>query len=131
VDGVSAANGDHQLGAAAKSVAEHASALTKLEIELAQLELKKKAATFSIGLGLGITAGVLAWFGLAFMLAAIAAAIALEVSVWAALLIMTGALFLLAGILGAIAVGRVKKATPPVPEEAIEEAKRTTEAIKS
>jgi uncharacterized membrane protein YqjE len=127
---MSVGNGD-KLGVAARSVAEHASALTRLELELAQIELKEKAQSFGIGIGLGATAGLLAWFGLAFLLATIAAALALVVSVWAALLIMTGALFLIAGILAALAVNRVKKATPPVPEEAIEQAKLTTEAIKS
>ena len=36
-------NGNRHVGAAAKQVAEHASALTRLELELATLELKKKA----------------------------------------------------------------------------------------
>jgi hypothetical protein len=50
--------------------------------------------------------------------------------VWLALLIMTGALLILAGLAGALAVGRLRKGTPPVPQEAIQEAKLTTEAIK-
>jgi Putative Actinobacterial Holin-X, holin superfamily III len=123
-------NGNQKIGAAAKEVAEHASALTKLELELATLELKKKAATLGVGIGLGIGAAFFALFGLAFALATIAAALALVLPWWLALLIITGALFLVAGIAGVIAVGRLRRGTPPVPEKAIAEAKLTTEAIK-
>jgi hypothetical protein len=125
-----AANGNRRLGAAAKQVAEHASALTRLEVELASLELKKKAMSFALGIGLGAAAGIFGLLGLVFALAAATAAIALVVSVWLALLIMTGALLVVAGIAGGLAIGRLRRGTPPVPEKAIEEAKLTTEAIK-
>jgi hypothetical protein len=36
----------------------------------------------------------------------------------------------LSGTLGLLALGRIKKGTPPVPEQAIREAKLTTSAIK-
>jgi hypothetical protein len=50
---------------------------------------------------------------------------------WAALLVTTGIIFLLAGILGMLGVMKVKKGTPPLPEQAIREAKLTTEALKT
>lgn len=124
------ANGNHKLGAAAKQVAEHASALTRLEVELASLELKSKIVSLGLGVGLALGAAVFALMGLVFALATITAAIALAVSVWLALLIMTGALFLVAGVAGVFALGRLRRGTPPVPEKAIAEAKLTTEAIK-
>jgi hypothetical protein len=34
-------------------------------------------------------------------------------------------------VLGAVARGRIKKGTPPIPEQAIREAKLTTEALKA
>ena len=123
-------NGNHGVGSAAKEVAEHATALTKLEIELATLELKNKAISLGVGAGLGAGAAILALFGICFALATATAALALAVSVWVALLIMTGVLFLLAGVLGVLAVNRLKRGTPPVPEKAIREAKTTKEAIK-
>jgi Putative Actinobacterial Holin-X, holin superfamily III len=125
-----AANGNHGLSAAAKQVAEHASALTRLEVELAPLELKKKATSLGVGIGLGAGAAVFALLGLLWALATAIVAIALVVSVWAALLIMTGAFLIVAGIAGTLATGRLRRGTPPVPEEAIQEAKLTTEAIK-
>lgn len=119
------------VGDAAKQVAEHASSLAKLELELAGLELKKKVGALGAGLGLGIGAGLLALYGLGFLFATVAAALALFLSTWLALLLVTIGLFALAGLLGLLALGRIRKGTPPVPEQAIHEAKLTTEALKS
>jgi hypothetical protein len=118
------------VGPAVKEVAEHASALARLEMELATLELKRKVAAFGMGLGLGVAAGVFLLFALGFGLAAGAAALALVVSTWLALLIVFGGLLLLALILGLFARRAIKAGTPPVPEQAVAEAKLTTEAIK-
>ena len=117
------------VGPAAKQVAEHASAIARLEMELASLELKRKVASLAVGIALAVTAGLLLLFALGFGLAAGAAALATVFSTWLALLIVCGGLFLLALILGLIARGRFKKGTPPVPEQAIEEAKLTTAAL--
>lgn len=118
------------VGPAAKEVAEHASTLARLELELAGLEVKRKVATLGLGLGLAIGAGVLALFALGFGLAAGAVALALVVSTWLALLIVFGTLLLLAVILGLVGLAALRRATPPVPEQAVREAKLTTEAIR-
>jgi membrane protein len=118
------------VGPAVKEVAEHASALARLEMELATLELKRKVAAFGIGVGLGVAAGVFLLFALGFGLAAGAAALTLVVSTWLALLIVFGGVLLLALILGVFAMRAIKAGTPPVPEQAVAEAKLTTEAIK-
>jgi uncharacterized protein YneF (UPF0154 family) len=52
-------------------------------------------------------------------------------STWLAILIVTLGLFVVAAVLGLIAANRIKKGTPPIPEQAIQEAKLTTEAIKA
>ena len=119
------------VGAAAKQVAERASTLVKLELELAALELKKKVIALGVGIGLGLGAAIFLVFALGFGLATIAAALATFLSTWLALLIVTGALILLAGLLGMLALGSIKKGTPPVPEQAIREAKLTSEALRS
>jgi hypothetical protein len=67
---------------------------------------------------------------LAFALATVAAVLATFLSTWLALLIVTGGLALLAGILLVVALSAFKRGTPPVPKQAIAEAKLTTEAIK-
>ena len=118
------------VGAAAKQVAEHASALAKLELELAGLELKRKVGNLGAGIGLGIGAALLALFGLGFLFATIAAALATFLDTWLALLLVTGGLFALTALLGLLARSRIRKGTPPVPEQAIREAKLTTEALR-
>lgn len=119
------------LGASAKGVAEHASTLARLELELAALELKRKVAALGIGIGLALGAAALLVFALGFGLATIAAGIATALPWWASLLIVTGGILLVAAILGLLAMRSIKKGTPPVPEQAIAEAKRTQEALKS
>ncbi len=118
------------VGPAAKEVAEHASTLARLELELAALEVKRKVAALGVGIGLVASAGVFLLFALGFGLAAGAAALALVVSTWAALLIVFGALVLFSVLLVLIGLSAIKKGTPPVPEQALEEAKLTTQALR-
>ena len=119
------------VGAAAKQVAEHASALAKLELELAGLELKQKAGAVGAGVGIGVGAAVMAVYAVGFLLATIAAALAIVLDTWLALLLVTLGLLVIAAILGLVAVRLLKRGTPPVPELAIQEAKLTSEALKS
>jgi Putative Actinobacterial Holin-X, holin superfamily III len=118
------------VGAAAKSVAEHASSLVRLEIQLALLEIKRKVAALGAGVGMLVGAAIFGLFLLAFVLATITALIALALPVWAALLIMSVVVLAIAATLGLLGLGAVKKGSPPVPEQAIMEAKLTTEAIR-
>jgi positive regulator of sigma E activity len=123
--------GNASLGSAAKEVAEHASALVRLELELAKLEIGKKVGSLGAGIGLGIGAAVVAFYMVGFLFATIAAGLATFLSTWLALLIVTLFLLLVAGVLGLFAVNRIKRGAPPLPEQAIEEAKLTSEALKS
>jgi Putative Actinobacterial Holin-X, holin superfamily III len=122
---------DASLGSAAKEVAEHASALVRLEIELAKLEVSRKVGSLGAGLGLGVGAVVVAAYMVGFLFATIAAGLATVMPTWLALLIVTLFLLLVTVLLGLFAVNRIKKGTPPVPEQAIAEAKLTSEALKS
>src|SRR5882724_9147321 len=119
------------LGGAAKLVADRARSIVRLELQLAATELKKKVAALGIGIGLLAGAALFALFGLGFLFATIAAAIATALSTWLALLIVTGALFLLTGVLAVIGIASIKRGVPPVPEHALEEAKLTAEALKN
>jgi hypothetical protein len=119
------------VGTAAKHVAEHASALAKLELELAGLELKQKAGAFGTGAGLGAGAALVAVYAVGFLFATIAASLAIVLDLWLALLLVTLGLLLVTAVLGLIAVRMIKRGTPPVPEQAIQEAKLTSEALKS
>lgn len=119
------------LSDAARRVADHAREFVRLEVELAVAELKAKAAALGAGLGILAGAAMFAFLALCFALAAAAAGLATTLAVWESLLIMFGALVLLAGILGAIGAVLVRKASNPMPEQAIEEAQVTTEALRN
>ena len=95
------------------------------------MEVKKKAVALGLGVGLLVGAALFGLFLLAFVLATATALIALALPVWAALLIMTGAVLGLVATLGLLGLASLKKGSPPVPEQAIQEAKRTTEAIRA
>jgi hypothetical protein len=119
------------VGPAAKEVAEHASTLARLELELAALEVKRKVASLGMGIGLVAGAATFLLFALGFGLAAGAAALALVVSTWLALLIVFGALVLFSLVLALIGLSAIRKGTPPVPEQALEEARLTKQALRS
>jgi len=124
-------NGHRGLAGAVKAVSERASALMRLELELAALEVKQKLAALGVGIGLTIAAAVFAVFGLGFLLATIAAGLATFLDTWLALLIVTLFLFVLVAVLGLLGRRSIKKGSPPVPQQAIREAKLTKTAIRS
>ena len=119
------------LRGAAQAVTDRARSLVRLEIELATAELRKKLQTIGIGIGLLAGAAVLAFYGVGFALATIAAGLATTVSTWLALLIVTVGLLVVVALLVVIGRATIKKGAPPVPLQAIEEAKLTAEAVKN
>jgi uncharacterized membrane protein YqjE len=121
----------HGLGAAVKEVAERASSIVRLELELAAMELKGKVVSLGLGIALALGAAVMLVFVLGFAFATVAAALATVMSTWLALLITTAILFVFALVLGLLGIMKIKKGSPPVPQQAIREAKLTTEALKS
>ena len=110
----------HGLGAAVKEVA-----------ELAAMELKRKVVALGVGIALAIGAAIMLLFVIGFAFATIAAALATAVSTWLALLITTAIVFAFTLVLGVVGVLKIKQGSPPFPEQAIREAKLTTEALKS
>ncbi len=114
---------------AVRRISEHAVALARLEAELAKAELSAKGKRLGLAAGLGAGAAVLAVIGLGFGLAAAAAALALVMPTWAALLAVCGGVLLVAAILAVVAKRSARKASPPVPQQAIDEAKLTKDAL--
>ncbi len=117
---------DMGIGDAVRTVSEKASSIARLEVELALLELKQKAANLGIGVGLSIGVIFVALYALGFGLATLAAGLATQMAAWLALLIVFLFLLLLGAVLGFIAVKKFQGAKP-LPEQAIAEAKITKE----
>ena len=123
--------GNQGLGAAAKEVTEHASAIARLELELASLELKQKVAALGVGIGLLAGAVAIGLYGIGFLFATITAALATFLPVWLSLLIVTLVLLATAALLAFLGIRSVGRGTPPLPKQAIDEAKLTTQVLKS
>jgi hypothetical protein len=119
------------LSGATKRVADHARSFVRLELQLAAAELKRRLAALGVGIALTAGAAVFALTALLFGLAAATAGIATVLSVWLSLLIMFGGLLLIAAILGGVGVVMLRKGANPLPEQAIEEAQLTTEALRN
>jgi hypothetical protein len=119
------------LTGATRRVAEHARSIVRLEIQLATAELKAKLAAFRTGLGFSFGAAVFAFLALSFALAAAAAGLSTTLPVWASLLIVAGGVLLVGAIFAFVGIKLLQKGSNPVPEQALEEAQRTTEALRN
>jgi Putative Actinobacterial Holin-X, holin superfamily III len=108
---------------------EQVSRLVREELQLAKLELAKKGRNAGIGAGLFGGAGLFAVYGSAVLVAAAVLGLAVVLPGWAAALVIGGALVLLAGLLALIGRGRVKKAVPPVPEDAVRSVRADIDAV--
>ena len=109
-------------------VSENASTLVREEIELAKAEVSEKVSKLARGAGIGIAAGVFAFLALIMILHGIAWVLGEELfsgNIWAGYFVTAAIFLLLAALAGWIASKALKAGAPPVPEQAIEEAKLT------
>ena len=121
---------DRPAGELVKDLSEQISRLVRDELRLAQLEMTRKGKQAGLGVGMFAGGGVFAWFGLGCLIACVVIAIAGVVAAWLAALIVGVSLLLLAAIAAMIGRSRLKKATPPVPGEAIGSVKADVEELK-
>lgn len=122
--------GGRSIGTLVKQGTEQLSELVRQELRLAQAELVHKGKRAGRGGGLFGAAGLMAFFGLASLITAAIAAISGPLTVWAAALIVAGGLMLLAAVLAAAGRREVKRAAPPMPEEAVDSMRHDLETLK-
>ena len=117
-----------------KLASEQISRLVRDELRLAQVELANKGKHAGIGIGLFSGAGVFVLYGVGVFIATAILALDLVMPAWLAALIVGVALFLFAGIMALVGRGQVKRASPPLPEGAVnsvkEDIETVTEAVK-
>jgi len=109
-------------------VSERASTLIREEIELAKTEVSEKVGKILRGSAVGIAAGVFAFLALILVMEGFAWFLNEEVfdgRTWPGFFIEAALFLLIAVGAGSFAYRSVKSGAPPVPEGAIEEAKRT------
>jgi len=113
-------------------VSEQASTLVREEIELAKAEVSAKVTKLLRGSAVGVAAGIFAFLALILILHGIAWLLGEEVfdgNIWAGYFVTAGIFLLIAALAGFIAFRALKAGSPPVPEQAIEEAKLTKEML--
>ena len=123
---------DRTLADLVVDVTENASTLIREEIELAKAEVSEKVAKILRGSAVGAAAGAFAFLALIMILHGIAWLLGEELfsgNIWAGYFVTAAIFLLLAALAGWIASKALKAGAPPVPEQAIEEAKRTKEML--
>jgi uncharacterized membrane protein YqjE len=113
-------------------VSESASTLVREEIELAKAELSEKVSKILRGSAVGVAAGTFAFLALILILHGISWLLGEELfsgNIWAGYFVTAGIFLLIAALAGFIAFRSLKSGTPPVPEQAIAEAKLTKEML--
>ncbi len=113
-----------------KQAAEQVSVLVRDELRLAQLEMTRKGKQAGVGAGLLGGGGLVALYGVGCLIACVVIAISGVLAAWLAALIVGAALLAAAGAAALLGKGRLQKATPPVPEEAVGNLKTDVEVIK-
>jgi hypothetical protein len=123
------------IGAAITEVSERATLLIREEIELAKTEIAEKTARLARGAAVGAAAGVFLMAALVFILVGCAWLLYYELPIgnqftyfWG-FFIMAGILIVLAALAGFAAARAVRSSAPPVPEMAIEQARKIRETV--
>ena len=111
-------------------MAEQVSVLVRDELKLAQLEMTRKGKQAGLGAGMFGASGLVAFYGVGCLLACAIIAISGAVAAWLAALIVGAVLLATAGIAALLGKQRLRRATPPAPEEAVASTRADVEEIK-
>jgi uncharacterized membrane protein YqjE len=125
---------ERSVGELVFDVAEKSSSLIREEIELAKTEISEKVSKILRGSAVGIAAGVFAFLALILVMEGIAWLLAEEVfdgNAWPGFFVEAAAFLLIAALAGFLAYRSLQAGAPPVPEQAIEEAKLTKATLES
>jgi uncharacterized membrane protein YqjE len=115
-------------------VAEKSSTLVREEIELAKTEVSEKVGSLLRGSAVGVAAGIFAFLALILVMEGVAWLLAEEVfdgNAWPGFFVEAGVFLLIAAGAGFAAYRAVQAGAPPIPAQAIEEAKLTKATLES
>lgn len=125
---------ERSVGELVFDVAERSSSLIREEIELAKAEISEKVGKILRGSVVGIAAGTFAFLALILVMEGVAWLLAEEVfdgNAWPGFFVEAAIFLLIAAGAGFFAYRSVQAGAPPVPEQAIEEAKLTKATLES
>ena len=122
---------ERSVGELVQALSAQTSALVRQEMRLAQSELQQKGKRIGIGAGMFGGAGLVALYGVGALIAAAIIGIGTLLEPWIAALIVGAVLLAVAGILALTGKKQVDRGTPPLPEQAIDSAKRDVDEVKA
>ena len=114
---------DASLAELVRRLGDELSTLVRDEIRLAQAELAQKGKQAGVGAGMFGGAGMLAFYGVGAIIAALTLGLSLALEPWLAAIIVGVVLFAVAGILGLVGKRKMQEAFPAVPQEAVQNVK--------
>lgn len=121
----------HSTGDLVKQLSEQTTTLVRKEIELAKAELTEKGKVAGQGAGMFAGAAVVGLLALGVLTTMILALLDKAMDLWVAALIVTVVYGALAALMAMAARDRVKRATPPAPEQTVETVKEDVQWAKS
>jgi uncharacterized membrane protein YqjE len=119
------------VGELVQQLSNQTATLVRQELRLAQAELQEKGKRVGIGAGMFGGAGLVALYGVGALIAAAIIGIGTLLEPWIAAAIVGVVLLAVAGILTLTGRKQVERGTPPLPQQALESAKRDVDEIKA
>ena len=114
-----------------KEFSDQATTLLRKEIALAKVEVVEKGKTAAVGAGMFGGTGVFGFYAFGALTACAILALATAVASWLAALIVGVVYAGIAGVLALRGKAQVKRAGPPVPEQAVDSTKEDLEWVKA
>jgi membrane protein len=114
-----------------KEFSDQATTLLRKEIALAKVEVTEKGKKAAVGAGMFGGTGVFGFYAFGALTACAILALATTVASWLAALIVGVVYAAIAGVLALRGKAQVKRAGPPVPEQAVDSTKEDLEWVKT
>ncbi|HTQ88077.1 MAG TPA: phage holin family protein [Streptosporangiaceae bacterium] len=121
---------EQSIGELVKMMSEQASVLIRDELKLAQLEMASKGKQAAVGAGMFGASGLVALYGVGCLIACAIIAMSGVLAAWLAALIIGAVLLATAGLVALLGRRRMRKAAPPLPEQAVADVKADVEEIR-
>jgi Flp pilus assembly protein TadB len=121
---------DRSLGELVGQLSEQTSRLIRDELRLAQAEMTAKSKKAGVGVAMFGSAGLIALYGAACLVAASILALAGPLPDWAAALVIGAVLLVVSAVAALVGRREVTGATPPVPVEAVAGLRQDVQTLK-
>jgi Putative Actinobacterial Holin-X, holin superfamily III len=114
-----------------KDLGDEMTSLIRQEMDLARAEMAQKGKRMGLGAGFFAVAGALGLAALGALVASAIAGLHLAVALWLSALIVGVVLLLAAGVVALYGALQVRRAGPPIPQQAVETTKEDVAWLKT